>query len=159
GRSRETLSYPLDVAVISLTSIRGTLSSLNQLLIVVGILLASVVNYALAPWEAWRWMIGLAVVPAAALFIGMLFMPETPRWLASRNWMDEAERVLRTIRGPEELEESRAEIREAHRRTREEGRWRDLTAKSIRPALDRKSTRLNSSHVKISYAVFCLKKK
>src|SRR5207302_10095300 len=28
-----------------------------------------------------------------------------------------------------------------------------------RPKLDRKSTRLNSSHVKISYAVFCLKKK
>src|SRR5436309_7723173 len=28
-----------------------------------------------------------------------------------------------------------------------------------RAAADRKSTRLNSSHVKISYAVFCLKKK
>src|SRR5690606_39641071 len=32
-----------------------------------------------------------------------------------------------------------------------------LTLKSVKP--DRKSTRLNSSHVKISYAVFCLKKK
>ncbi|MER2093186.1 sugar porter family MFS transporter [Saccharopolyspora rectivirgula] len=135
GVGLASVIVPMYIAEIAPTSIRGTLTSLNQLLIVVGILLAYIVNYALAPWEAWRWMIGLAVVPAAALFIGMLFMPETPRWLASRNRMDEAERVLRTIRGPEELEESRAEIREAHRRTREEGRWRDLTAKSIRPAL------------------------
>src|SRR5690606_41613075 len=37
---------------------------------------------------------------------------------------------------------------------------KNLGGKSDRSAIrDRKSTRLNSSHVKISYAVFCLKKK
>src|SRR3989442_3872007 len=34
-----------------------------------------------------------------------------------------------------------------------------LTPRDVRPEADRKSTRLNSSHVRISYAVFCLKKK
>src|SRR2546428_9552143 len=35
----------------------------------------------------------------------------------------------------------------------------DIAASSLDPRLDRKSTRLNSSHDQISYAVFCLKKK
>src|SRR5690554_6999444 len=36
---------------------------------------------------------------------------------------------------------------------------RHIVVNSEEDALDRKSTRLNSSHVRISYAVFCLKKK
>src|SRR5438874_8651827 len=41
---------------------------------------------------------------------------------------------------------------------RPSGRVRLIEAQVIKP-IDRKSTRLNSSHVEISYAVFCLKKK
>src|SRR5690606_41588276 len=37
--------------------------------------------------------------------------------------------------------------------------WAERLLQPMLDALDRKSTRLNSSHVKISYAVFCLKKK
>src|SRR5690606_41709147 len=55
---------------------------------------------------------------------------------------------------------------EAHRRaaapgdlTEEDRVARDNVRASLRAEIDRKSTRLNSSHVKISYAVFCLKKK
>src|SRR5437773_3595326 len=42
---------------------------------------------------------------------------------------------------------------------RETGGERNHDASAPGPAQDRKSTRLNSSHITISYAVFCLKKK
>ncbi len=135
GVGLASVIVPMYIAEISPTRIRGTLTSLNQLLIVVGILLAYIVDYALAPWEAWRWMLGLGVVPAVALFAGMLFMPETPRWLASRNRMDEARRVLERTRPPEEIAEAFEEIEAAEQHAREQAGWRDLTAKWIRPAL------------------------
>lgn len=135
GVGLASVIVPMYIAEISPTRIRGRLTSLNQLSITVGILLAYIVDYALAPWQAWRWMIGLAVVPAVALFIGMLFMPETPRWLASRNRMPEADRVLLRTRRPEDIDEARDEIRAAQRRARQEAGWRDLTATWIRPAV------------------------
>lgn len=135
GVGLASVIVPMYISEIAPTRIRGKLTSLNQLSITVGILLAYIVDYALAPWQAWRWMIGIAVLPAAVLFVGMLFMPETPRWLASRNRMYEAERVLRRTRRPDELDEAREEIRSAERQTREQCGWRDLTATWIRPAL------------------------
>lgn len=66
------------------TDVRGSLSSLFQLAITIGILLAYLINAAFAPAEIWRWPLALAVVPAAVLFVGMYFMPETPRWLVRR---------------------------------------------------------------------------
>lgn len=135
GVGLASVIVPMYISEISPTRIRGTLTSLNQLLITTGILLAYIVDYALAPWEAWRWMLGLAVIPAVALFVGMLFMPETPRWLASRNRTDEARVVLERTRPPEEVTEAFEEIRAAQRQSGEQLGWRDLTAKWIRPAL------------------------
>ncbi|MDR7302872.1 sugar porter family MFS transporter [Haloactinomyces albus] len=135
GVGLASVIVPMYIAEISPTRIRGTLTSLNQLLITAGILLAYIVDYALAPWEAWRWMLGLGVVPAVALFVGMLFMPETPRWLASRNRMDEARQVLERTRRPDEIDEALDEINTAEQQARQEAGWRDLTAKWIRPAL------------------------
>lgn len=73
------LIVPLYLSEIAPTEIRGAISSLNQLMIVVGILSAFVVNALLAESGAWRWMLGLALIPSVVLLIGMLFMPETPR--------------------------------------------------------------------------------
>ena len=73
------LIVPLYLSEIAPTEIRGAISSLNQLMIVVGILSAFVVNALLAESWAWRWMLGLALIPSVVLLIGMLFMPETPR--------------------------------------------------------------------------------
>lgn len=47
-------------------------------LLVAGILIAYITAFALSPFEAWRWMLGLAIIPAILLFVGMYFMPETP---------------------------------------------------------------------------------
>src|SRR5688500_5892261 len=75
------LVVPLYLSEIAPTHIRGAISSLNQLMIVGGILVAYLVNAVLASSEAWRVMLGVAVVPSLVLLVGMIWMPETPRFL------------------------------------------------------------------------------
>ena len=127
------LIVPLYLSEIAPTEIRGAISSLNQLMITVGILLAFIVNALLADSGAWRWMLGLAVIPSVILFIGMYFMPETPRWLVSRGREDDARDVLMRSRSEEEAENEIREIKEVERE--EEGGLRELAAPWVRPAL------------------------
>ncbi|MDP8973541.1 MAG: sugar porter family MFS transporter [Actinomycetota bacterium] len=127
------LIVPLYLSEIAPTEIRGAISSLNQLMITVGILLAFIVNALLANSEAWRWMLGLAVVPSVVLFIGMYFMPETPRWLVSRGREEDARAVLLQSRTEEEAEMEIRDIKEVERQ--EEGGLRELVAPWVRPAL------------------------
>ena len=61
------------------TDVRGSLSSLFQLAITLGILIAYLVNAAFASAGSWRWPVALAFVPALVLLVGMYFLPETPR--------------------------------------------------------------------------------
>jgi SP family galactose:H+ symporter-like MFS transporter len=72
---------PLYISEVAPASVRGALVSLYQFAITVGILMAYLVDYALAAAEQWRWMLGLAVVPALILMAGMVGMPESPRYL------------------------------------------------------------------------------
>src|SRR5215203_1399316 len=127
------LTVPLYLSEIAPTQIRGAISSLNQLMITVGILTAYIVNAILASGGAWRWMLGLAVVPAVILLIGMYFMPETPRWLVSQDRDDEAREVLRRDRSEEAVEKEIRDIREVEEQ--EEGGIRELLASWVRPAL------------------------
>lgn len=127
------LIVPLYLSEVAPTEIRGAVSSLNQLMITVGILLAFIVNAALAQSEAWRTMLGLAVVPSLVLLVGMYFMPETPRWLVSRGRDDDAKRVLRRTRSEQEADQEIREIKEVE--SEEEGGLRELTAPWVRPAL------------------------
>jgi len=73
---------------------RGRIASLGQLMVVTGTLLAYVVDYLLSPAGAWRWMIGISVVPSVILLVGLLFLPESPRWLAQHGRREQALRVL-----------------------------------------------------------------
>jgi MFS transporter, SP family, sugar:H+ symporter len=75
------LVVPLYLSEIAPTRMRGAIGSLNQLMIVVGILVAFIVNAILASSGDWRLMLGLAAVPSLVLLVGMFFMPETPRFL------------------------------------------------------------------------------
>jgi sugar porter (SP) family MFS transporter len=127
------LVVPLYLSEIAPTEIRGAISSLNQLNIVVGILLAFIVNALLANAEAWRWMLGLAAIPSLVLLIGMFFLPETPRWLVSQDRDEDARDVLRRSRNEEETEKEIQDIREVEEQ--EEGGLRELTASWVRPAL------------------------
>jgi MFS transporter, SP family, sugar:H+ symporter len=130
------LVVPLYLSEIAPTEIRGAIASLNQLMIVGGILAAFIVNAILASSGNWRLMLGLAAVPSLILLVGMLFMPETPRYLVHTGDEETAHEVLKELPGDEQPEERIGEIREVEQH--EEGGsglgalWR---AKWVRPAL------------------------
>jgi MFS transporter, SP family, major inositol transporter len=82
---------------------RGRIITLNELMIVSGQLLAFAINAAIGGamgdhQGVWRWMLAVAVVPAVVLLVGMLFMPQSPRWLVAKGRLQEAMEVLRRIR-------------------------------------------------------------
>lgn len=82
---------------------RGSLGTMFQLMITLGILLAYVSNlgflgHNLLGIRDWRWMLGSALIPAALLFIGSLILPESPRYLVEKGQIDEARDVLHDLR-------------------------------------------------------------
>jgi SP family sugar:H+ symporter-like MFS transporter len=130
------LVVPLYLSEIAPAESRGAIASLNQLMIVGGILAAFIVNAILASSGNWRLMLGLAAVPSLVLLVGMLFMPETPRYLVHAGEEDTARDVLEDLPGDERPEERIGEIRDVEQE--EQGGtglgalWR---AKWVRPAL------------------------
>ncbi|MBA2715207.1 MAG: sugar porter family MFS transporter [Rubrobacteraceae bacterium] len=126
---------PTYISEISPAALRGSLSSVFQLAITLGILLAYLVNFALAGAEAWRWMLGLAAVPAAVLFVGMYLVPETPRWLIKNDYMDAARAVLRRSRGRQDVEEEIEEIQRVDTDEEQSGGVRELLSPWVRPML------------------------
>lgn len=102
---------PMFISELAPPHLRGRLVSLNQLLIVTGIMLAYLANYSLhGISHDWRWMFGLAVIPSLLFGAGILLLDESPRWLALRGQVDEARRVLSSVRFPEEVEAELADI-------------------------------------------------
>jgi MFS transporter, SP family, galactose:H+ symporter len=104
-------SGPLFIAEISPQAWRGAMISLYQLMVTIGIFLAFVSDSLLTPSGNWRLMLGIIVVPGALFLFGLFFVPESPRWLLLRGRVDEARRVLGTLRNSRE--EVELEIREA----------------------------------------------
>jgi sugar porter (SP) family MFS transporter len=131
------LVVPLYLSEIAPTHIRGAISSLNQLMIVIGILAAFIVNAILASSADWRLMLGLAAVPSVILLIGMFFMPETPRFLVRTGEEEEARDVLEEVTeddaGRDESPERK--IEEIQEVEEEEGGLRLLKEPWVRPAL------------------------
>ena len=126
---------PSYISESSPTNVRGSLSSLFQLAITLGILIAYLVNGAFAGAQDWRWPLGLAFVPAVVLFVGMYFLPETPRWLVSKNREEEAKRVLRRTRSEEEVDNELEEIRQVEEEEEQQAGIRELLSAWVRPIL------------------------
>ncbi|ARU20324.1 sugar porter family MFS transporter [Lactobacillus salivarius] len=82
--------------------IRGLMSSLYQLSVNVGILVAYAVGAYNISTDNWRWTLGLGVVPAAIFAIGMACSPQSPRWLIRDGQVEKARKVLNKVRTSEE---------------------------------------------------------
>lgn len=117
GIGAASMITPMYIAELAPPSIRGALVTFNQLAITVGIAVAYWVDLAFAnAGMGWRPMFAVAVIPGAILAIGMFFLSETPRWLASKNrWNDASAALEHTIHGQEkqkELQEIRTSLEE-----------------------------------------------
>jgi len=128
---------PLYISEVSPTEIRGTLGTLNQLFICVGILLALIAGLPLGGNPAWwRTMFGIAVIPAALLAIGMAYCPESPRWLYKQGRTSEAETAARRLWGKAKLESAMADLRASSKETvvgdSEDAGWGDLLGNRYR---------------------------
>ncbi|MEY9962188.1 sugar porter (SP) family MFS transporter [Streptacidiphilus sp. MAP12-16] len=136
GVGCSSATVPTYLSELAPSRLRGAMSSLNQIFIVSGILIAFLVDYWLAPSHAWRWMFAGALVPAVILVIGLTFLPETPRWLLNLGKEDEARAVLASTHAADDIDAEVETIREVIRLdTEQTGRIRDLGAKWIRPML------------------------
>ncbi|KRL11928.1 sugar porter family MFS transporter [Schleiferilactobacillus perolens] len=107
---------PSFLAEIAPKNIRGQMVTQNDLMIVTGQLLAFILNAVLGTTFGgvhgiWRWMIVLATIPAIVLWIGIDFVPESPRWLATNGYYAQALRVLHEIRSNAQAELEIAEMK------------------------------------------------
>lgn len=135
GIGLASITVPLYISESSPPHARGWQVSLFQLAITIGILCGYLVDFAFSRSEAWRWMLGLAAVPGIMLGLGMCFLPESPRWLIKHGRIDTARSVLARIRGTQEIATELSEIQTAISSDPVKGRWADLLARRIRPAL------------------------
>lgn len=126
---------PVYIAEISPSKNRGTLVSLNQLAIVVGILSAYLVNWQVARLgeSSWRWMLAVAAIPSIAFLFGLLLIPESPRWLISITRHDQGERVLARIFGEPTAKQQVEAVEQAV--AGDEGSWHELLAPNMRRRL------------------------
>ena len=118
---------PMYISEVSPPAMRGRLVSINQLTIVTGILFAQVIDWLLvrrlpagasdefirSSWfgqEGWRWMFAITSVPSALFLAGMIFVPESPRWLAKNGMLERARVTLERIGGRGYADNSLREI-------------------------------------------------
>jgi sugar porter (SP) family MFS transporter len=126
---------PVYISEVAPPAVRGKLVTFFQLSVTIGIVLAYGVGLLLEPSDGWRWMLALGAVPALALGIGMLRMPQSPRWLVMVGREYEARATLAKIRedDPAAIDAEVAEIEETI--VEEPGGWRDLLDPVVRAAL------------------------
>ncbi|GEO66400.1 sugar porter family MFS transporter [Levilactobacillus spicheri] len=117
-------------------SMHGAVATMFQLMVMIGILLAYILNYSFAHmYTGWRWMLGFAALPAAILFFGAIFLPESPRFLVKIGKLQDARDVLMSTNkgNTEAVDKALSEIQEtAQQKT---GGWKELFGKGVRPAL------------------------
>ncbi|MEJ5998251.1 sugar porter family MFS transporter [Corynebacterium sp. H130] len=126
-----SIVVPMYISEMVPPAVRGSLVSLNTLMIVVGQLLAFLTNSALAHTGNWRLMLGLAAVPGLVLALGMLFMTDSPVWLMRQGRRDEALRVARRVGLDEELVASNSADQRSSREVRAQ-EWLALSTPWVR---------------------------
>jgi sugar porter (SP) family MFS transporter len=103
GVGMASMLSPMYIAEIAPPKARGMLVAINQLTIVLGQVFTHLENFGLrnnGP-EAWRWMFGLGTIPSLLFFAGVIFLPESPRWLLRAGREPDARKVLGRIGPPD----------------------------------------------------------
>ncbi len=140
---------PVYIAEVTPAPLRGRFVTVNQLTIVIGILLAQVVNWCIAEpvaagataadilhsWngqQGWRWMFWAETVPAALFFLLMWGVPDSPRWLVRLGRSDQARRILERVGGKAYAATALEEIAATLKETPAKREWRLLLQPSVR---------------------------
>ena len=136
GVGMASLLCPMYIAEISPADVRGRNVAINQLTVVIGILVTNLVNYFLADTgpDAWRWMFGLGVVPSLIFLIGVIWLPESPRWLVKDGQVARAEMVLRKLGSPSFAASTLKDV-ELSLQGNTKMSYKAVFAKAVRPAV------------------------
>lgn len=127
---------PTYISEIAPARWRGMMVTFYQLAITLGIAVSYWVDLAFAhAGMSWPPMFGVAAIPSAIFLVGMLFNPETPRWLGSRGRWEEADKVLARVTGEQDNATALAEIRTSLTSTHTHGALRELLQPGLRLAL------------------------
>ncbi|MCW2393466.1 SP family sugar:H+ symporter-like MFS transporter [Sphingobium sp. B1D7B] len=148
GVGAASVISPVYISEVTPASIRGRLSSIQQVMIITGLTGAFVANFVLARYAggstatlwfdlpAWRWMFLLQAIPAAIYILALLIIPESPRYLVVKGKEERAHAVLSRLFGPEEATRKVSEIRDSLAADHHRPRLSDLIDKTtgrIRP--------------------------
>ncbi|WP_240743587.1 sugar porter family MFS transporter [Mycobacterium paragordonae] len=101
---------PVYVAESAPTAVRGSLLTAYQVTILVGIILGYLVGYLLAGAHAWRWILGIAAIPAVVLLPLLIRMPDTARWYLLKGRVEDARRALSRVEPDADVESQLTEI-------------------------------------------------
>jgi SP family galactose:H+ symporter-like MFS transporter len=118
-----SFTAPLYLSEIAPKNIRGALIALFQFMITIGILVSYLTDTAFTPSGDWRWMFGVTFFPAFIMFLIVLILPKSPRWLMLQGRSAEARAVLSRVRRHEEIDE---EINDIETTLNKMHRFRDL---------------------------------
>ncbi|MDU4345193.1 MAG: sugar porter family MFS transporter [Klebsiella michiganensis] len=125
-----SVTVPIYISELARPAQRERLVTVNELMIVTGQFLAysvnaSIVNFYPDMSHNWRLMLAIPALPGALLWIGMLVMPESPRFFVRKGQIDKAVAVLKTIRRPEEVEQEIRDIQQVSQIGINHGRFVD----------------------------------
>ena len=120
---------PAYISEVAPASIRGRMTTVQQIMIITGLTGAFLVNYFLAAaagvstassgcgLEAWRWMYLMQALPAAIFLVALFFIPESPRYLVSKGATTKPRLVLTSLFGARQLR-ARSSTKSARRSAR-----------------------------------------
>jgi sugar porter (SP) family MFS transporter len=140
GVGAASATVPVYLSEIAPPTIRGRILTLNQLLITIGILVAYLVNVVFSASSDWRAMFACGAVPALALALGSLWVPESPAWELGHGFTDRARAMISSVAGPARAEEMIVNFQKGGEALGEDAAvsgtgWRALLAVRLRPAL------------------------
>ncbi|KAJ4973299.1 hypothetical protein NE237_006473 [Protea cynaroides] len=131
-------SVPMYLSEMAPAHLRGALNIGFQLAVTLGILVANLVNFGTAKMKenGWRWSLALAAVPALLMTVGSLLLPDTPNSLIERGQKDNAKKMLKKIRGTDDVDEEYQDLLDASEKSMlVQHPWRNILQRRYRPQL------------------------